>query len=243
MILERHVLIDNSEEWGDFVTVVVGREKQKFLVHQGLLRQHSTWFSNRMNGNWGNDKHIDLHEDNVETFALFVDFMYRHQLVPPVGFSVEQTKAADSSPSKRRRIEREDNLDENTIAELYVFADLRQCPQLRCAAVDAFRKIVIEDSDFTDYDVIDYVFANTPERCGLRQLIIDEFTKGVTDEIMPECDFPDSHEFMTDLARELYRTRGASGAEYYQEAPGRVDPCVYHDHEDEEMEASETTKT
>lgn len=221
----------DSIEWGELVEIVVGKDETKFVVHEGLLRQHSAWFTNRLNGNWGNTKSISLSEAEEETFALFVEFLYRNQLVPPHTWSCDIIAPKEVKPA--REIERDVYFGELTAAKLYAFADYFQCLHLKCAAIDAFREATIYYWSEQDEATVDYVYQNTPEGCGLRRFIIDYYSRSdIRDGGWQPSRFCRHQEFMAELLKAMFKTRDESGLFRDEDQWQEVDPCEYHDHGD-----------
>lgn len=52
--------------------------RKKFHVHEGPLRQHSQWFSDRMNRKWEDPNHVELADEESNTFTLFAEHMYHN---------------------------------------------------------------------------------------------------------------------------------------------------------------------
>lgn len=147
----------------------VGRKS--FLVHEGLLREYSDYFKNRMNGHWGDTKVIEI-EDEPEIFCLFSDFMYRGRLLRPPANASDAQDDTEPAKKKRRTETKARHHDGKTLAQLYVFAELRQSHQLKCAVVDAFLERH-HDIKVLPFAAVPFIYSNTPAGCGMRRLLVD----------------------------------------------------------------------
>lgn len=110
----------SSSKWGEIVNIEVGKEKALFQIHEGLLRQHSVWFTTRLNGSWGDVKNVELPEDLPQVFELFEEFVYRSQLPAPAATTDGQDETENDLASKRRRLMLKHH-SKLTLAQLYVF--------------------------------------------------------------------------------------------------------------------------
>lgn len=236
------LIIAHSSEWGDIVTVVVGDERREFTVHEGLLRHHSVWFRNRLNGRWGDVKHVELLHDDPATFELFVGFAYHYKLLPPIvnPKASKTTDEQDVRPIKRPRIERAGHHTRMQLTNLYIFADVLQCERLQCAAIDAYCKKANEEWTTPSRSMVQYMYENTTVGCGLRKLVVDEFTKTyIDDDYWKRSDCKalfcsNTHpEFMAEVIIGLFETRN-SNPSWEREEWARVNPCDYHDHKNTE---------
>lgn len=226
------------------MTVEVGHEKVNFSIHGGLLSYHSVWFRKRLNGNWGDNKVVELPDDRPETFRLFFDYAYRNQIPSTAKIPIEAAKPSEGDaepPAKKPKLEEKSVKHSYTkLAQLYVFADIRQCPYLKAATTDAFMTRCLELFNLP-WTLPEYIWSSTPDACGLRRLVMDYLThidhedgywsstglaQGVT-----KCT---DAEFLGELVIALYKSRVATDDCWSQEKWTRdceADPCRYHDHQ------------
>lgn len=231
------------------ITVEVGQAKKQFQVHEGLLRHHSAWFDNRLNGKWGDTTIVSLPEDEPAIFKLFVEFIYQNQLLPPV-LPIKTSGGNAARSVKRQKIERGQHHDGLVLVQLYIFADMRQCPALACAAVDAFRYEFADMWKTPSIHEIQLLYKNTPAGRGMRRLIIDIFTKTTTDSSnwltdpsYEEVFCTENHpEFMTELVLGLYKSR-TTDVNLDKIGWGGLDACDYHDHDDDDETVDRPAKT
>lgn len=233
--------------------VEVGQAKIKFHVHEALLCHNSQWFANRLNGNWGDTKLVELADEDPAIFDIFVDTLYRNQVPPPKPTSfasfLATTSASDAAPppnpstnhtdeaAEKRRKSREGHHPAMTLAKLYVFADMRQCPQVKCLVMDAYRDRRIVTGD-VDWSVMKYIYENTPARCGFRRFSVDAVTKHAvgakywtTDGLKDLANRKMPAELLQDLVVALYKTRNEpAAASVWWKNQSSAD-CDYHDHD------------
>lgn len=229
------------------MNIEVGKTKTLFQIHEGLLRQHSVWFSTRLNGSWGDVRNVELPDDLPHVFELFEEFMYRNQLLAPSAAASARTEV-EKPPAKKKQKVQSKHHSELTLAQLYVFADLRQCARLSCAAMDAFRTLKLEIWSFTTAEVIQYIYENTPKTSGYRKFVIDDFVNlKPTETFLSVGGYerrinPDMHpDFLSEVALAACKARCASRKFWRKKDMLRVSPCEYHDHEKPNENSEEDT--
>lgn len=233
---------------------MVGPEKEEFDAHHELLCQHSPWFRNRLNGKWGDQKRVEI-DDDPEVFGLFLGFIYRGQLdAPHFSGSSSATKVEQNEPSSTKKQKVSCTRDQHhttlKLAKLYIFADYHQCQQLKIAAMDALRDRVLKLWEISlPREVVNLVFEDTADGCGLRRFIADVATKTsvrdkywASDIAIREVKNQLHPEFLADIAILLYKWRVNPGTCMGQEEWLASNPCDYHDHkEDDTIEAQGAT--
>ncbi|EON67205.1 hypothetical protein W97_06458 [Coniosporium apollinis CBS 100218] len=142
------------------VTIKVGRQKQAFFAHKGLICNYSTYFKAAFHGQFreATAGAVELDNDDVEVFKTFFGWMYTGKLFEP-----------SSEPGKVP-------LTANLLAKIYVFGDARGIPDLKNAAIDAFVDKIIDDWNNVPASTIPYIYDNTPEDSKLRKLLVDMIT-------------------------------------------------------------------
>lgn len=68
--------IDFSE--GSTITVVVGSEQQKFIVHRDVLTKSSTFFQCAIKPSWtrSRDRQIKMPDQDVTAFEIYINWLY-----------------------------------------------------------------------------------------------------------------------------------------------------------------------
>jgi len=244
------------DQWGATVTIKVGRndalEPQKsWAVHKGLLCHYSLYFKTRMNGNWGEQKEIELDDADAATFGAFVCFIYRGQLWDsPVQASTDATPSASASAASTTVTTTAIPFTVMGLARIYVFADRFIVPLLKCAATDAMCGLFASlQSRKSAIKIMKFVGDNTREPCGLRLLCLDYYTQvlGYTSsqkwsERMRRYRKYSHPDFLFEIASRLYDQREAAEPQRLKHPRhfAERDMCQYHDHRDVNDDA--TTK-
>lgn len=98
-----------------------------------------------MNGEWGGPNHIELADEEPNTFPLFAEHVYHYQRLPLVLAETEEAENEGKPESETRKVEaRGGHHPAKKSIKLYSFADIRQCAQLKCAAMDAYRNRITD---------------------------------------------------------------------------------------------------
>lgn len=223
------------------VGVTIGEEEKKdFLIHRGLLSQHSAYFKNGLSGRWRKDNVIDLNQCNPSAFRSFIQFIYSHRLELQLKrFDLATSPKPDTgtvtTPEEDAARQEDYIYTYQQLCEQYVLGDFLLCPAFQTAAMNALHA-QLTDEWVNPWEVIDYVYENTRAGCGLRRFLVDWFAKG--------------HD--TTLARDLGDKREELNRDFVIDVTIRladlvhgrdrkimlmkgewaeVDMCLYHDHE------------
>lgn len=147
--------VDYSDAYGSVVSIIVGDEKSKrtFLVHEGLLKHHSGYFSAALKEDWRKDpsKPVELPEDDPDVFQNAFRWLYTGKIYHGL-----------SSDGKIP-------LPPRTICKLYIFADMREMPGLRNATIDVLFQVYCQEWAYPVHDV-PFVYENTCQGSALRRL-------------------------------------------------------------------------
>ena len=146
------------------VTLLVGELETPFCVHMGLLCDASHFFKSAFEGpatfKETIDKAMKLPDDNVKTIHRMVQWLYYKQ----ISFDSEALDKSDG----------EAQVPYLQLSSLYVAADKYGLIQLKNQIIDIFLIIVQGEDYFCPGDVvIKYIYSNTTEGSGLRDLILE----------------------------------------------------------------------
>lgn len=190
-----------------------GQVQQKFSVHEGLLRHNSLWFANRMNGNRGNSNHINI-EDDANMFNIFVEFVYRNKILGSIKASSNPSRGSNGAV-KKQKLETRENYDTETLAKLYIFAEMRQCEQLKCATVNEFHSHHAYRVDHLPCKAVEIIYDGTPEGNIMRKFLVDSFVIAIPGRAPVDLkddmatyfkeNFP--RDFLAELLVALYKSR------------------------------------
>lgn len=211
----------------DIVTLYVGAERKRFTVHKKLLCDGSPFFAKAFQGSFKEAKEgvMDLPEDDANTVAVMVDFLYRG--------SVQQTFHSDI----------EQNL--TLLRSLYVLADKVDMKKLMDNTIDEIAWNLILPPNFRfDKQTIQQTYAQTHATSNLRRycaaLLLCTMVKKDLDSLWSEqaSEISESHpEFCQDLVQLLLKyskqiresTKGNSA-----ETVAEFGTCEFHSHGSEE---------
>lgn len=165
-----------------------------------------------MNGNWCSSKHINI-EDDPQVFNVFVEFMYRNQILGPSEASTDSSATSEPA-AKKQKLEARGSQDTETLAKLYIFAEMGQCEQLKCATVTAFFSRLAYGVDSLPSKAIDIIYDGTPEGNSMRKLMVDSFVNAIPGRAPFDLDdgmatyFKDvPRDFLAELLVALYKSR------------------------------------
>ena len=243
-------LICSSDDYGTMVTVRVGETKKEFQVYKGLITHHSEYFNRQFSGRWGNDTTVDFSEADEITFKAFFHLMFTRRITANPERTVrrtdrmttdlarlttkDDTDTTDEGHSAKDERKEEDRYTRHDLCRMWTLADFIECPPFKAVVMDAIRDRIIED--FTiPFDLVDYVYNNTPDNCGLRRLLVDSCTKTAADNwaLFFENDRDALHkDFLLDVVKRLHIMRAENLFElpWSKHSWKESDKCLYHDH-------------
>ena len=208
------------------ITLEVGNEKAKFLVHKIALCAASDVFEAACKPEWLKESNIiELPVDDPDAIHALINWIYSDEIwfpEEPRGCTFEDPlNNALASPF-------------GFFATLYILAEKYQIAQLRNDAVDA----IIEYNKYTDLPIslVSYVYANTTEDSTIRHLLLDlvrcEFDR---DQFLKFAEVICS-EFIIDLAVQSFGASSDVLDKYAQDvaSPDKRFCERYHTHGDDE---------
>ncbi|KAF4538908.1 Btb poz domain containing protein [Lasiodiplodia theobromae] len=135
------------------VTLKVGSEAKRFLIHKDVLSKQSPYFRAALEeGRWkeSQDNVVELDETEPKIFEDFlVEWLYTGKL--------------------------DEDLAELTLIEGYIFADRYDFPRLRFDVIASIHGHYTEEmtDDLPSYDAIILAFESLPPRCKLCEFLVD----------------------------------------------------------------------
>lgn len=132
---------------------------------------------------------LNLVDEEPNTFALFVENVYRNQPLPPVLAETEEGENKREPEPKKRKVKARGRHDSaKKLIKLYIFADMRQCHQLKCAAMDAYRKRITGLWKNPTRGLLSLIYDPTPPKCGMRRCVVDWFARSCVPRVQAEKD-------------------------------------------------------
>lgn len=141
------------------VTIFVGSEKTRFEVHQDQLCEASKFFKAAFTSQYkeSSEKTIDLPEDDIDTFDLFVQWLYEHQC------DLWTARLDDTNSNYLMQPIR-----------LLVFADKYDIPHLKKYILEKLLEHTRDrESVSPSVDAVVYAYSNTCRGSGVRRLLAD----------------------------------------------------------------------
>jgi hypothetical protein len=206
----------------DHVTVIVGPEARKYVIHKTFLSHYSEYFDNALNGSWeeAEDRTIALDDIEPRTFDFFVDWLYSQNL-----------PATDEDWSVVTETKR---LRDLSIVKVCAFGDRFMVPKLLQDANNHYIDTWISSMHPPSYNTVIYAFDNLRTDIRLLEFLVDThcaFWKRDHDDLneaqkAQQCQLP--NEF---LVRVMYRyselkDTGKDGKD--------LDRSSYHEHSSHE---------
>lgn len=209
--------------YNNIIFILVGPEKVKFGVHQGVLVQRSPFFQAALTGKFKEamEGRIILHDGDPDVFAVFVSWLYTTKL--------ENMVDETSSCTKVRLI------------KLYLFADRYDVPILRNDVIDALYKNWKEDPRLP-ISYFQEVYDTTPPRDPLRRLFVDLITSDtkISESVLESHEYYPK-EMLLDLVGALSNQLAPFRERAWNWEPNEVMICsIYHTHEDGSANCEET---
>lgn len=233
---KRPRLFDKEPE---FTTVLVGPALERFTVHKELLIHSSDFFRRALTGEFkeAKEKEVTLKEEDPLLFEVFLHWLY-HGRFPHARFDDDETLVDLWMPK-----------DEPTMnfVPLYLFGDQYFIPKLKADVLDELVALVqVKEVVWKpDFAMIDEAYRSLREDDPLCRALIDMFIKYETREFSihgpsEELDiFNDEGDLCVCVAfaallvmRFLDLQATCAGGEECRCTT--LDPCTYHDHDNDE---------
>ncbi|KAF3034015.1 hypothetical protein E8E11_004567, partial [Didymella keratinophila] len=151
-----------------FATVIVGRQKKRFVVHEAVLIHHSEYFRAALTGGFteAQDKTVTIEDTTVETFEFFVHWLY-YQRFPD--------KEQHDDPELVNSFYNDGQPRSTKLVKLYIFADVREVPALRKAVIGMiFAMVEDPNGEIMSVPTIEDAFEQRPVEDPLCRLLVDQ---------------------------------------------------------------------
>ncbi|KAF9695651.1 hypothetical protein EKO04_006359 [Ascochyta lentis] len=240
-----------DSSFGSFpITIIVGEAQKTYFVHETLISNSSSFFSNALKEVWkeGVTRTVELpHVDNTN-FQIYVDWLYTgprlnftkndDRVYPTVDDSAETVADEQSTTQNMLQIETPANKTPSVDHEwtrwhqCYELGNYLQDIDFKDALIDLATEKMSSDEEYT-HSFPGYIYPTSPAQSPHRKLAVDIAVKVWHKESFleaPKADHPS--EFLADLVAELgskartgYLTE-TSVFDYFK----AVAPCNYHEH-------------
>lgn len=167
-------------------TILVGPEKEKFVVHRALLCSKSVYFNKALFGPFKESETgiVKLEDVSSVLFRIFVTWIYEDKVrytAAKYSYSVEKDLEYDSDEYEDDDSEDEEQgLDEDApftwpcqiLVKLQVFADRFDIRALRASTIDILHERLDKKNITLPSKVCCYVWSHTSEHSSLRKFVV-----------------------------------------------------------------------
>ncbi|KAK3621337.1 hypothetical protein LTR56_022873 [Elasticomyces elasticus] len=208
-------------EYTDVFTVLVGEEKNEFMLHASIATKHSKFFKAACNGGFreAQDKVTHLPEVSPATFRAYVQWIYSGTVVVMDSEELRSDYKGDQTSERQMRL-----------MKLYVLADVLLDTLLRNKVIDEYLQCC-RSAGGAGPVTIGLVYEHTPAGSTMRKLLLDENAYNIRERTswLEECRDQFNIDFLRDLVIAISKghTKGSA------ENPWTSQPCRYHEHDDE----------
>lgn len=147
---------------GNFVKIIVRSEKKEFILNEKLLCDKADYFKAAFRSGFkeSQEKQLELPEDNPDTFARFVEWLYTNEI------KCSQYRHLWGSPGNEVKHDLE-------FFGLWVFGDKIRASDLTKAASERCKICFVQNGYVASAEGIEFVYSNTTERSQLRELLVN----------------------------------------------------------------------
>lgn len=200
-----------------YITVLVGKEEKSYMVHEGVITNHSRFFRAACSGQFkeAQERVVCLPETDPKLFSAYLQHVYTDRVVIMAPEEAAADKAGTSQYIK--------------LSELYVLADKLDDLRLRNDIVDCTIQLEAAVKTLPSPAAIRIAYEEVPESCLLRKLMRDFYTCKAHGKWLQKSRSKLPADFIFGVACSV------------REGPSpRTRPrCEYHEHSDEHPKCSE----
>ncbi|KAI9681751.1 MAG: hypothetical protein M1829_000496 [Trizodia sp. TS-e1964] len=217
---------ESKYAFNETVTILVGPERCKFLVHKDVLVRKSPYFKAAFDGAFkeADSGTLSLPEDDVETFRRFISYIYSGLILSD---NLYKYAYLHSTPNILLEFVR-----------LYILADKFQMPRMKNEVIDAIREVHLESVNLEIHvEAFRLAYENTLRSSPLRKVLAFLFCLALQSHNDIEA-YRDSWplDFWVDTSKIMCMMLGLSdGWENLQEIGATsstvsIGSCSFHEH-------------
>ena len=218
-------LIQFRSKNAEIATIIVGPDKDKFIIHQELLTYHSPYFRAALTGGFkeAKEKSVTLKDEHPRIFEFFMHWLY-HGRLPNASDCVELFD------NWRKLNPAGESCTDNHLIDLYVFCDKHQIHKLKLSLIGELVTFHgVHENTLPHISAVNHAFDHLPEKDPLNRYLVDVHafyaSDSVWDEEMVQRVSP---KFLSSV---MCKYAANNHGRNLIKAP---DVCDYHDHENEE---------
>lgn len=189
----------NDRITGPIITIHVGTKKpEDFHVHESTLKESSKFFQAALNKHWkeGQERKINLPEDDPQHFAAYVEWLYRSTIVPK--------STASAAEITKEEVAREHPY----LARLYVLGEKLQddgfCDSVMTAMIKYFAQRHTKQNVryYFNISVVRIIYDGTMEDSPARKFLVEAYkARGRKEWLRDRAKCLECPEFLLDLAK------------------------------------------
>ena len=214
-------------DFGNDVTVLVGKNERRFVAHQDILCRSSTFFQAACSGNWreSKEKLVRLPEQSSGAFSIYLHWCYTGIIDLWDG---NENVTARIRANAQIRITPDPRI--MRLSQSYVLGDMLGAPQLCNALIDSWFDLFAETRLAPSYEEVNFVAESLPETCPLSRLSIHQMAFGLKLESFRST----LDKFTPKVIKEIARVAVEEADNASHKRPKGRGRCFYHVHADSE---------
>lgn len=218
------------------VKVLVGPDKEEFLIHESVIAKPGTFFETALKKEWieGKERTVELLEDDPDVFELYTQWVYTGKIF------CKSTSGIHSPTTSQ-------NFD--TIIDLYLLGQKLLDRVFQDRVIDALlatthdmRGKETQTRWFPVGGTVDRLYLGTIKGCPMRRLLVDIYIQHGQEKWMTGYSQMDA-EFLGDLGIAFFKTRADPQILRKLDVLDKDPKCAYHHHGTDEKCGSYVKKT
>ena len=169
----------DSELFHSITNVLVGPEKQRFLVPKDMLCRTSNFFQASLDGGFkeSSSNTCYLPEVSPKTFALLIKWLYSRTFEhldawPNLSPHVTPEEENDNDSDDESAPEKDCQDSDMDLCRLYVLADILEMPILQNAIVDQLQYYFKTENTYPHCRMVTHIYSNTTKAALIRKYFV-----------------------------------------------------------------------
>lgn len=183
----------------DLITVLVGSEDEKFVVHKSAVCKNSKFFQAACGREWkeGQERVIRLPEADPEVFNVYAHWAYTETL--DMSLMPEPSLRANDRNSPPAYI---------NLGKVWILGNFLHDHIVGNRVIDRFlQKLDSDPAARVHTQSLEHIWNNTPQGCGLQRVLLETMAVRITEEDFEKYrqDYP--QDFLFELAKNTFQSR------------------------------------
>jgi len=157
----------NIHEFDNIITVLVGENKKRFILHQNAVCDKSKFFKAACSKQWleGQERIVRLPEVDEVTFQAYFRWIYSGD--------VQEPTCTEQSDASAKRTEQE------SLIKLYLLGDTLDDVELRSKATSRLFTVMRSHDTIPSVPNLNLIYESTMSGSPLRKMVVDVFVARV----------------------------------------------------------------